>query len=58
MEKNPLAQASSRTIEGHLDLDLLETVLPDDNIGGDTVLTVVEEDNPKQYKSDNNITRT
>lgn len=30
----------------HLDLHLSETVLPDDDIGGDTILTVVEEDDP------------
>lgn len=29
-----------------LDLDLLNTVLPDDNIGGNTILTVIHEDNP------------
>lgn len=30
-----------------LDLHLLKTVLPDDDERGDTVLAVVEEDNPK-----------
>lgn len=31
----------------NLDLHLGKTVLPDDDIGGNTVLTVVEEDNPE-----------
>lgn len=29
-----------------LDLDLLEAVLPDGGVGGDTILTVVDEDDP------------
>jgi hypothetical protein len=32
--------------EERLDLHLAETVLPDSDIGGDTVLTVVEEGDP------------
>lgn len=31
-----------------LDLHLLETVLPDNDVGGDTILTVVEEDNTRK----------
>lgn len=45
--------------KANLNLHLGDTVLPDDDVGGNTVLTVVEEDNPdniNQYKKSNAIT--
>lgn len=41
-----------------LDLHLGETVLPNNDIGSGTVLTVVEEDNPEDFKLANNLAYT
>lgn len=41
--------------KANLNLHLSDTVLPDDDVGGNTVLAVVEEDNPNHINQYLNI---
>lgn len=43
-----LEDEKSRIGSPCLDLPLLKAVLPDDDIGSDTILTIVQEDHPKR----------